>query len=70
MQHRQAIMAGIVFAALLVAVSCALKIHVKAVIVVGTAGLPRRGLALYNTPKPNIKLEKVKDIKQPICSVL
>jgi hypothetical protein len=32
-------MADIVSAALLVVVSCALKIHVKAVVVVGTVGL-------------------------------
>ena len=39
MQQRQAIMAAILGAALLVAVSCALTIHVKAVVVVGTVGL-------------------------------
>ena len=70
MQQRQAIMAGIVGAALLlVVVSCTLKIHVKAVVVVGTGGLAWIGLALYNTLKPNTKLEKVEDIKQTKCSV-
>ena len=39
MQRRQAKMAGIVSAALLVVVSCALKIHVKAVVVVEIVGL-------------------------------
>jgi hypothetical protein len=40
MRQRQAIMAGTVSAALLVVtVSCALKIHVKAVVVAGTVGL-------------------------------
>ena len=39
MQQRQAIMADIVGGALLVVISCALKIHVKAVVVVGTVGI-------------------------------
>ena len=69
-QHRQAVMADTVGAALLVvAVSGALKIHVKAVVFVEIVELVWIGLALYNTLKPNIKLEKVKDIKQPNCSV-
>jgi len=38
-QQRQAIMADIPGAALLVVISCALKIHVKAVVVVGIVGL-------------------------------
>ena len=63
-------MAGIVRATLLVVVvSCALKIHVKAVVVVGIVGLAWIGLAMHHTLNPNIKLEKVKDIKQPNCSV-
>ena len=70
MQQRQAIMAGIVGAALLLVVaSCTLKIHVKALVFVGTVGLAWIGLALCNTLKPNTKLEKVEDIKQTNCSV-
>jgi hypothetical protein len=70
MQQRQEIKAGIVSAALLlVVVSCALKIHVKVVVFVGTVGLAWIGLALYNTLKPNTKLEKVEDVKQTNCSV-
>ena len=69
-QQRQIIMAGIVGAvSLVVVVPCALKFHVKAVVVVGTGGLAWIGLALYNTLKPNTKLEKVEDIKQTKCSV-
>jgi uncharacterized membrane protein YebE (DUF533 family) len=68
-QQIQAIMAGTVGAALLVVVSCALKIHVKAVVVVGIVELAWVGLALYNTLKHNMKVEKVEDIKQHNCSV-
>jgi hypothetical protein len=50
---------------LLVAVYYELKIHVKAVVAVGLAWI---GLALYNTLKPDKKLEKVEDIKQNKCS--
>jgi len=60
-------MADIFGETLLVVVSCALKIHVKAVVVVGIVGLDLIGLALYNTLKPNTKLEEVKDIKQSNC---
>jgi len=52
-------MADIVGAALLVVVSCALKIHVEAVVVVGIVGLDLIGLVLYNTLKSNTELEEV-----------
>jgi hypothetical protein len=32
-------------------------------------GIAWIGLALYNTLKPNTKLETVEDIKQPKCSI-
>jgi len=64
MQQRQVIMGGIVDAALLVVVvSCVLKILIKTVVAVGILGLAWIGLVLYNTLKPNKKLEKVEDIK-------
>jgi hypothetical protein len=64
-QQKQATMTGIASVVLLVTVgSCALNIHVKAVMVVGTVGSAWIGLALYNTLKPNTKLEKVEDIKK------
>ena len=63
-------MADTVGAALLVvAVSGALKIHVKAVVFVEIVELAWIGLALYHTLKSNIKSEKVEIIKQPNCSV-
>jgi hypothetical protein len=69
MQQRQGIMADIVGATLLVDVSRALKIHVKSNSGCWNSWISLIGLALYNTLKSNIKLEKVKDIKWPNCSV-
>jgi len=63
-------MAGTVGAALLVVVSCALKIYVKAVVVVGKVGLAWIGLALYNTLKPNIKLKIVEVILAQLFSLI
>jgi predicted DNA-binding transcriptional regulator len=59
-------MADTVDAALLVVVvSGALKIHVQSVVFVEIVELAWIGVALYYTLKPNTKLEKVKDTKQP-----
>ena len=63
-------MTGTVGAALLVVVSCALKIHVKAVVVVGKVGLAWIVLALYNTLKPNIKLKIVEVILAQLFSLI
>ncbi|WP_338405954.1 hypothetical protein [Wolbachia endosymbiont (group A) of Longitarsus flavicornis] len=66
-QQRQAILAGVVGAALLV--NCAalyiMKMPVVAV-VVGIAGLVCLSFALHNVLKPSTKIEKVEDIEQPI----
>lgn len=66
-QKRQAILAGVVGAALLVSsvALCIMEMHVIAVIG-GIVGLVCMGFALYNAIKPNTKLEKVEDIEQPI----
>lgn len=66
-QQRQAILAGVVGAALLVCgiVACILKMYAIAVIG-GIVGLACIGLALYNIINPNTKLEKVKSVEQPI----
>ncbi|WP_353270815.1 hypothetical protein [Wolbachia endosymbiont (group A) of Hedychridium roseum] len=54
-------------AALLVCgiVACILKMYAIAVIG-GIVGLACIGFALYNSFKPNTKLEKVRDVEQPI----
>ncbi|WP_264688390.1 WD_0033/WD_0034 family tandem repeat-containing protein [Wolbachia endosymbiont (group A) of Sympetrum striolatum] len=67
MQQRRAILAGSVGAALLVCgiVACILKMYAIAVIG-GIVGLACIGFALYNSFKPNTKLEKVRDVEQPI----
>ncbi|MFP3015678.1 MAG: hypothetical protein ACEY3B_05225 [Wolbachia sp.] len=66
-QQRQAILAGVVGAVLLV--NCValyiMKIPVVAA-VVGIVGLAYISFALYNTLKPGTKLEKVKSVEQPI----
>ncbi|GFQ82026.1 uncharacterized protein TNCT_519411 [Trichonephila clavata] len=66
-QQRQAILAGVVGAVLLV--SCValyiMKMPVVAV-VVGIVGLVCIGFALYNIINPNTKLEKVKSVEQPV----
>ncbi|WP_264707646.1 hypothetical protein [Wolbachia endosymbiont (group A) of Acrocera orbiculus] len=66
-QQRQAILAGVVGAVLLV--NCAalyiMKMPVVAA-VVGIAGLVCLSFALYNVLKPSTKIEKVEDIEQPI----
>lgn len=65
MQQRQAIIFGSIGAALLVSsiVACILKIYAIAVIG-GIVGLACIGFALYNSFKPNTKLEKVEDVEQ------
>lgn len=70
-QQRQAILAGVVGAVLLV--SCVAsyllieysKVHVIAVIG-GIIGLVCMGFALYNAIKPNTQLEKVEDIQSSL----
>ncbi len=70
-QQRQAILASVVGAVLLV--NCValyiMKMPVVAV-VVGIVGLVCVGFVLYNLLKPNAKLEKVEDVEQPIQSPL
>lgn len=66
-QQRQAILAGVVGAVLLV--NCValyiMKMPVVAA-VVGIAGLVCLSFALHNVLKPSTKIEKVEDIEQPI----
>lgn len=66
-QQRQAILAGVVGAALL-ASGAALYIMKMPVVaaVVGIVGLVCVSYALYNALKPGTKLEKVEDVEQPI----
>ncbi|WP_353285268.1 hypothetical protein [Wolbachia endosymbiont (group A) of Beris morrisii] len=70
-QQRQAILASVVGAVLLV--NCValyiMKMPVVAAIV-GIVGLAYIGLALYNIINPNTKLEKVESVEQPIQSSL
>ncbi|WP_341819726.1 hypothetical protein [Wolbachia endosymbiont (group A) of Brachyopa scutellaris] len=63
-RQRQAIVAGIVGAVLLVGsvVFYALKIDVTVALVVGIVGLVCVSFALYNIINPNTKLEKVKSV--------
>ncbi|MFP3017265.1 MAG: hypothetical protein ACEY3L_02410, partial [Wolbachia sp.] len=66
-QQRQAILASVVGAALLVSSIALYIIKMLAVaVVVGIAGLTCIGFALYNITNPNTKLEKVKSVEQPI----
>ncbi len=67
-QQRQAILAGVVGAALLVSsvALCIMEMHVIAVIG-GIVGLVCMGFALYNAIKPNTKFEKVEDLEQLIA---
>ena len=66
-QQRQAILASVVGAVLLVCgiVACILKMYAIAV-VGGIVGLACVSFALYNIINPNTKLEKVKSVEQPV----
>ncbi|GFQ91510.1 site-specific recombinase, resolvase family [Trichonephila clavata] len=66
-QQRQAILASVVGAALLVSsiIACVLKMYAIAAIG-GIVGLACIGFALYNIINPNTKLEKVESVEQPI----
>lgn len=66
-QQRQAILASVVGAVLLVNCVALYIMKMPAVaVVVGIVGLACIGLALYNITNPNTKLEKVKSVEQPV----
>ncbi|MGL9759185.1 MAG: WD_0033/WD_0034 family tandem repeat-containing protein [Wolbachia sp.] len=71
-RQRQAIVAGIVGAVLLVGSVAfyALKINVTVALVVGIVGLVSVSFALYNIINPNTKFEKIESVEQPVQSSL